>query len=218
VLDEEGNLERKADIFSKRTIRKAEPVTSVDTASEALALSIGEKASVDLPYMAELTGKTEEEIVEELQGVIFKNPLTDQYETSDAYLSGNVREKLRIASQFSENNEEFAVNVTFLEKVQPKDLDASGINVRLGSTWIPEEDVKAFIFETLQPGWRAQRYVQVHYFDITGEVDIRSTYRTLALELKISGLRLIGLAIISKSKLLDVHDNLSHIFLNARDR
>ena len=178
VLDEEGNLERKADIFSKRTIRKAEPVTSVDTASEALALSIGEKASVDLPYMAELSGKTEEEIVEELQGVIFKNPLTDQYETSDAYLSGNVREKLRIARQFSENNKEFAVNVTFLEKVQPKELDASEIEVRLGATWVKPEYIQQFMGELLQTPWYLLgRDIQVKYAEINGQWNISGKTR-----------------------------------------
>ena len=178
VLDEEGNLERKADIFSKRTIRKAEPVTSVDTASEALAISIGEKADVDLPYMAELTGKSEEEIIEELQGVIFKNPLTDQYETSDAYLSGNVREKLRIARQFSENNEEFAVNVTFLEKVQPKVLDASEIEVRLGATWVKPEYIQQFMGELLQTPWYLLgRDIQVKYAEINGQWNISGKTR-----------------------------------------
>ena len=118
-LDEKGELKRKADIFTKRTIRRAEPVTSVDTASEALAVSIGEKAKVDIPYMMELTGKTEEEVTEELTGVIFKNPLTDKWEPSDEYLSGNVREKLNVARQFAENHPEYMVNVQALERVQP---------------------------------------------------------------------------------------------------
>ena len=178
VLDEEGNLERKADIFSKRTIRKAEPVTSVDTASEALAISIGEKADVDLPYMAELTGKSEEEIIEELQGVIFKNPLTDRYETSDAYLSGNVREKLRVARQFAEKNEEYAINVTFLEKVQPKELDASEIEVRLGATWVKPEYIQQFMGELLQTPWYLLgRDIQVKYAEITGQWNISGKTR-----------------------------------------
>ena len=178
VLDEEGNLERKADIFSKRTIRKAEPVTSVDTASEALAISIGDKADVDLPYMAELTGKSEEEIIEELQGVIFKNPLTDRYETSDAYLSGNVREKLRVARQFAENNEEYAINVAFLEKVQPKELDASEIEVRLGATWVKPEYIQQFMGELLQTPWYLLgRDIQVKYAEITGQWNISGKTR-----------------------------------------
>ena len=178
VLDEEGNLERKADIFSKRTIRKAEPVTSVDTVSEALAISIGEKADVDLPYMAELTGKSEEEIIEELQGVIFKNPLTDRYETSDAYLSGNVREKLRVARQFAENNEEYAINVAFLEKVQPKELDASEIEVRLGATWVKPEYIQQFMGELLQTPWYLLgRDIQVKYAEITGQWNISGKTR-----------------------------------------
>ena len=173
VLDEEGNLERKADIFSKRTIRRAEPVTSVDTASEALALSIGEKAGVDLPYMAELTGKPEEEIIRELQGVIFKNPLTDRFETSDAYLSGNVREKLQVARQFAENNEEFAINVAYLEKVQPKELDASEIEVRLGATWVKPEYVQQFMGELFQTPWYLLgRDIQVRYAEISGQWNI----------------------------------------------
>ena len=178
VLDEEGNLERKADIFFKRTIRRAEPVTSVDTASEALALSIGEKAGVDLSYMAELTGKPEEEIISELQGVIFKNPLTDRFETSDAYLSGNVREKLQVARQFAENNEEFAINVAYLEKVQPKELDASEIEVRLGATWVKPEYVQQFMGELFQTPWYLLgRDIQVRYAEISGQWNISGKTR-----------------------------------------
>ena len=178
VLDEEGNLERKADIFTKRTIRRAEPVTSVDTASEALALSIGEKAGVDLPYMAMLTGKTEEEIIEELKGVIFKNPLTDRFETSDAYLSGNVREKLQVARQFAENNEEYAINVEFLEKVQPKELDASEIEVRLGATWVKPEYIQQFMGELFQTPWYLLgRDIQVKYAEINGQWNISGKTR-----------------------------------------
>jgi len=178
VLDEEGNLERKADIFTKRTIRRAEPVTSVDTASEALALSIGEKAGVDLPYMAELTGKEEAEIIEELQGVIFKNPLTDRYETSDAYLSGNVREKLSVARQFAENNPEYAINVAYLEKVQPKELDASEIEVRLGATWVKPEYVQQFMGELFQTPWYLLgRDIQVRYAEINGQWNISGKTR-----------------------------------------
>ena len=178
ILDEEGNLERKADIFTKRTIRRAEPVTSVDTASEALALSIGEKAGVDLPYMAELTGKSEEVIVEELQGVIFKNPLTDRYETSDAYLSGNVREKLQTAREFAQNHPEFAINVEYLEKVQPKELDASEIEVRLGATWVKPEYIQQFMGELFQTPWYLLgRDIQVRYAEINGQWNISGKTR-----------------------------------------
>ena len=178
VLDEEGNLERKADIFTKRTIRRAEPVTSVDTASEALALSIGEKAGVDLPYMAALTGKSEEEIIEELQGVIFKNPLTDRYETSDAYLSGNVREKLQTAREFAQNHPEYSINVEYLEKVQPKELDASEIEVRLGATWVKPEYIQQFMGELFQTPWYLLgRDIQVRYAEINGQWNISGKTR-----------------------------------------
>ena len=143
-----GELKRKADIFTKRTIRRAETVTSVDTASEALAVSIGERAGVDLSYMALLSGKTEEELTEELAGVIFKNPISEKWEPSDEYLSGNVREKLQIAKQFAEDHPEYQVNVQYLEQVQPKDLDASEIEARLGATWISEDYITRFMAET----------------------------------------------------------------------
>jgi N12 class adenine-specific DNA methylase len=178
ILDEEGKLERKADIFTKRTIRKPEPITSVDTASEALAISIGEKAGVDLPYMSELCNKTEDEIIEELAGVIFKDPLTDQYETSDAYLSGNVREKLRVARQFSESDPDFAINVEYLEKVQPKELDASEIEVRLGATWVKQEYVQQFMGETFQTPWYLLgRDIQVRYAEVSGQWNISGKTR-----------------------------------------
>lgn len=150
LVDENGNLERKADIFTKRTIRKAEPVTSVDTASEALAVSIGEKAGVDIPFMAALCGKTEEEVTGELAGVIFQNPVTEKWENADEYLSGNVREKLRVAKRYAENHPEYAPNVASLEKVQPKDLDASEIEVRLGATWVEDTYVTQFMGELFQ--------------------------------------------------------------------
>ena len=136
ILDEDKNLKRLADIFTKRTIRKPEPVTSVDTPSEALALSIGEKAKVDVPFMAELCGKTEQEVTEELAGVIFRNPVTQAWVTADEYLSGNVREKLETAETFAANHPEYQVNVEYLKRVQPKDLNASEIEVRLGANWI----------------------------------------------------------------------------------
>ena len=172
-LDEEGKLKRKADIFSKRTIRRAEQVTSVDTASEALAVSIGERAKVDLPFMAELSGKTEEQITEELAGAIFRNPLTDKWETSDEYLSGNVREKLGIAERFAENHPEYEGNVQYLKKVQPKDLDASEIEVRLGATWVDTEYITQFMGETFHtPGYYLGSKIDVRYAAVNGQWNI----------------------------------------------
>ncbi len=169
VVDEDGNLERKADIFTKRTIRKAEPVTSVDTASEALAVSIGEKAGVDVPFMAALSGKTEEEVVKELTGVIFKDPVTEKWETADEYLSGNVREKLRTAERYAENDPEYAVNAESLKKVQPKDLDASEIEVRLGAAWVDDSYITAFMRELLKtPEDRLGSQIAVHYAEASG--------------------------------------------------
>ena len=172
-LDDKGELKRKADIFTKRTIRRAETVTSVDTASEALAVSIGERAGVDLSYMAQLSGKTEEELTEELAGVIFKNPIGEKWEPSDEYLSGNVREKLQIAKQFAEDHSEYQVNVQYLEQVQPKDLDASEIEARLGATWISEDYITRFMAET----FHTQRYyvgskVKVQYAEVTGQWNV----------------------------------------------
>ena len=174
-LDEKGELKRKADIFTKRTIRRAEPVTSVDTASEALAVSIGEKAKVDIPYMMQLTGKTEEEVTEELTGVIFKNPLTDKWEPSDEYLSGNVREKLNIAKQFAENHSEYMVNVQALERVQPKDLDASEIEARLGATWIFPDYITEFMTETFHTPRQHINYerIKVQYAEVTGQWNVK---------------------------------------------
>ena len=174
-LDEKGELKRKADIFTKRTIHRAEPVTSVDTASEALAVSIGEKAKVDIPYMMELTGKTEEEVTVELTGVIFKNPLTDKWEPSDEYLSGNVREKLNIARQFAENHPEYMVNVQALERVQPKDLDASEIEARLGATWISPDYITEFMAETFHTPRQHINYerIKVQYAEVTGQWNVK---------------------------------------------
>jgi N12 class adenine-specific DNA methylase/predicted RNA methylase len=174
-LDEKGELKRKADIFTKRTIRRAEPVTSVDTASEALVVSIGEKAKVDIPYMMELTEKTEEEVTEELTGVIFKNPLTDKWEPSDEYLSGNVREKLNIAKQFAENHPEYMVNVQALERVQPKDLDASEIEARLGVTWISPDYITEFMAETFHTPRQHINYerIKVQYAEVTGQWNVK---------------------------------------------
>ena len=173
ILDESGNLKRKADIFTKRTIRKPEAVTSVDTASEALAVSIGERAKVDVPFMAELSGKTEEQVAEDLAGVIFKNPVTEAWETSDEYLSGNVREKLATARTFAENNPEYEINVQALERVQPKDLDASEIEVRLGATWIEPEYITQFMGETFgTPDYLLGRQIEVKYAPINGQWNV----------------------------------------------
>lgn len=172
-LDDKGELKRKADIFTKRTIRRAETVTSVDTASEALAVSIGERAGVDLSYMAQLSGKTEAELTEELAGVIFKNPISEKWEPSDEYLSGNVREKLQIAKQFAEDHPEYQVNVQYLEQVQPKDLDASEIEARLGTTWISEDYITRFMAETFHtPRYYVGSKVKVQYAEVTGQWNV----------------------------------------------
>lgn len=172
-LDDKGELKRKADIFTKRTIRRAETVTSVDTASEALAVCIGERAGVDLSYMAQLSGKTEEELTEELAGVIFKNPISEKWEPSDEYLSGNVREKLQIAKQFAEDHPEYQVNVQYLEQVQPKDLDASEIEARLGATWISEDYITRFMAETFHtPRYYVGSKVKVQYAEVTGQWNV----------------------------------------------
>ena len=172
-LDDKGELKRKADIFTKRTIRRAETVTSVDTASEALAVSIGERAGVDLSYMVQLSGKTEAELTEELAGVIFKNPISEKWEPSDEYLSGNVREKLQIAKQFAEDHPEYQVNVQYLEQVQPKDLDASEIEARLGATWISEDYITRFMAETFHtPRYYVGSKVKVQYAEVTGQWNV----------------------------------------------
>lgn len=172
-LDDKGELKRKADIFTKRTIRRAETVTSVDTASEALAVSIGERAGVDLSYMSQLSGKTEEELTEELAGVIFKNPIGEKWEPSDEYLSGNVREKLQTAKQFAEDHPEYQVNVQYLEQVQPKDLDASEIEARLGATWISEDYITRFMAETFHtPRYYVGSKVKVQYAEVTGQWNV----------------------------------------------
>ena len=171
VLDDEGNFKRKADMFTKRTIKPHREVTSVETASEALALSIGEKARVDLPYMEQLTGKTQAELVQNLQGVIFKVPNCEHvsYVAADEYLSGNVRNKLTVADLAAKNDPELAVNVEALEKVIPKDLSAAEISVRLGATWIPQEDIQRFVMELLTPSSYAAGRLKVRYTPINGD-------------------------------------------------
>ena len=171
VLDDEGKFKRKADMFTKRTIKPHREVTFVETASEALALSIGEKARVDLSYMARLTCRSEEEIIKELQGVIYKVPSSEpaRYVTADEYLSGNVREKLKVAEIAAKSDPELAVNVSALEKVIPKDLPASEISVRLGTTWIPQEDIQQFMVELLTPSSYAAGRLQVRYTAYNGD-------------------------------------------------
>lgn len=180
IIGEDGELERKADMFSKRTIKPHTPVTSVDTASEALAVSLGEKATIDMDYMMELSGKSENEIFEDLKGVIFLNPLYEygnsyepKYLMADEYLSGNVREKLRITKNSAElYPEDYKVNVEALQKVQPKDLTASEISVRLGATWLPPDDVQEFIFHLLETPRYAQWNIKVHFSPFTSEWNI----------------------------------------------
>ena len=171
VLDDEGNFKRKADMFTKRTIKPHCEITSVETASEALALSIGEKARVDLPYMEQLTGKTQAELVQDLQGVIFKVPNCEpvSYVAADEYLSGNVRNKLTVAELAAKNDPELAVNVEALKKVIPKDLSAAEISVRLGATWIPQEDIQRFVMELLTPSSYAAGRLKVRYTPINGD-------------------------------------------------
>ena len=171
VLDDEGNFKRKADMFTKRTIKPHREITSVETASEALALSIGEKARVDLPYMEQRTGKTQAELVQDLQGVIFKVPNCEpvSYVAADEYLSGNVRNKLTVAELAAKNDPELAVNVEALKKVIPKDLSAAEISVRLGATWIPQEDIQRFVMELLTPSSYAAGRLKVRYTPINGD-------------------------------------------------
>ena len=172
VLDENGALVRKADMFSKRTIRQQEPVTSCDTAADALAVSLSEKAKVDLQYMGKLTGKTEEQLTEDLAGIIFFNPSSEQYETADEYLSGDVRWKLRLLKEI--DNPKYAANTEALEKVQPNNLTASEIDVRLGATWIPPEDIQRFVIELLKPAYYASSKIKVHYSRLTAQWRISS--------------------------------------------
>lgn len=180
ILDENGNLERKADMFTKRTIRAKHEVTKVDTADEALAVSLAEKAKIDIPFMETLSGKTEQELYADLKGVIFLNPEHEtfsesepKYLTADEYLSGNVRAKLSQAESFAENDAEYRINAEYLKKVQPTDLTASEISVKLGTIWIPEEYIKEFVFELLSPNYYARSKIDVKYSELTGEWNIQ---------------------------------------------
>ena len=173
--DEEGNFIGKADMFTKRTIKKAEVVTSVDTASEALAVSLAEKAAIDFEYMSELSGKDRDTLIRELTGVIFKNPISEEWETADAYLSGNVRNKLETAENFAKNEPMYAVNVEALKRVQPKELDASEIEVRLGATWIPSKYIEDFMREVFEtPEHLLDRdVIKIQYSDVTGQWNVK---------------------------------------------
>ena len=179
VIDEDGKLERKADMFTKRTIKPHQAVAVVDTASEALAVSISEKACVDMGYMSQLTGKTKEELAGELQGVIFRVPGkleqdgSPHYVTADEYLSGNVRRKLRQAQRAAQQDQVYAVNVEALTAAQPKDLDASEIEVRLGATWIDKEYIQQFMYETFNTPFYLQRSIEVNYSSFTAEWQIK---------------------------------------------
>src|SRR5574344_1122094 len=172
ILNENGNLARKADMFTKRTIRPKEKITEVDNAIDALIVSLSEKARVDIPFMKELCKMEEEQMLQDLIGEIFKIPGEDKYVTADEYLSGNVREKLKVAEQYANNDEKYNINVKYLKEVQPLDLSASEISVRLGSTWIPEDDIKEFINYLLQPSWNVLRNIRVHYMPSTSEWNI----------------------------------------------
>ena len=173
-LDEDKNLKRKADMFTRRTIRAHEAVTSVDTASEALALSISEKACVDMEYMSKLTGKSQDELINELNGVIFLDPVRGEWQTADEYLSGNVRQKLREAEQAAQDSPGYLPNVEALKAAQPKDLDASEIEVRLGATWIDPSYIREFMWETFETPFYQQRMIDVTYSAFTAEWNIRN--------------------------------------------
>ena len=173
-LDEDKNLKRKADMFTRRTIRAHEAVTSVDTASEALALSISEKACVDMEYMAKLTGRSQDELINELNGVIFLDPVRGEWQTADEYLSGNVRQKLREAEQAAQDSPGYLPNVEALRQAQPRDLDASEIEVRLGATWIDPSYIREFMWETFETPFYQQRMIDVNYSAFTAEWNIRN--------------------------------------------
>ena len=210
VLDENGSLVRKADMFSKRTIRQQEAITSCDTATDALVLSLSEKAMIDMDYMAELTGKNEETLFSELKGVIFLNPLYGygnnterKYLTADEYLSGNVREKLAWARKSAaQNPDDYLVNVEALEKVQPTDLTASEIDVRLGATWLPQEDVQRFMVELLKPAYYASSKIKAHYSPLTAEWNIsnkNSDYGNVTANVTYGTKRINGYKIIEET-------------------
>ena len=172
ILDENKRFVRKADMFSKRTIKPHEVVSKVNNSVDALILSISEKARVDIGYMSSLTGKSEQEMVKDLEGSIYKDPMQGIYVTADEYLSGNVREKLKLAQEFAKSNQEYEINVKALEKVKIKDLSASEISVRLGATWIPQEIIEQFVFELLKPNNTNKSKIGVYYSDYTSQWNI----------------------------------------------
>ena len=172
ILNENKQFVRKADMFSKRTIKPNKVITKADNSIDALILSISEKARVDIEYMQDLTGKTQEELIKDLEGSIYKDPITEEYVTADEYLSGNVREKLKVAKRFAENDPNYEANVKSLEQVKIKDLSASEISVRLGATWIPPSDIEDFMFELLETNNRKRDYIKVHYSKYTSEWNI----------------------------------------------
>lgn len=172
ILNENKQFVRKADMFSKRTIKPNKVISKADNSIDALILSISEKARVDIEYIQKLTGKTQEEIIKDLEGSIYKDPISEEYVTADEYLSGNVRNKLKIAQRFAESNPEYEANVKALEQVKIKDLSASEISVRLGATWIPVSDIEDFMFELLETNQHKRDYIKVHYSDYTSEWNI----------------------------------------------
>lgn len=172
ILNENKQFVRKADMFTKRTIKPHKVISKANNSVDALILSISEKARVDIEYMQKLTGKSKEQIVKELEGSIYKDPISEEYLTADEYLSGNVREKLKIAQKFAENNQEYETNVKALEQVKIKDLSASEISVRLGATWIPASDIEQFVFELLETPEHRRKNIEVHYSDYTSEWNI----------------------------------------------
>lgn len=172
IINENKQFVRKADMFTKRTIKPNKVISKADNSIDALILSISEKARVDIEYMKQLTGKTQEELIQDLEGSIYKDPISEQYVTADEYLSGNVREKLKVAQRFAESNPEYQVNVEALEKVKIKDLSASEISVRLGATWIPPSDIEEFMFELLETSEHKRNYISVNYSDYTSQWNI----------------------------------------------
>ena len=211
ILDSKGNFDRKADIFTKKTIKAKKEITKVDTANEALILSLSEKAKVDIEYMKSLTDKTEDELVNELEGQIFIIPNTlaeeRKYVTADEYLSGNVREKLVIAKRVAEGNPEFEINVRELEKVIPEDIKASEISVRLGATWIPEEYIEQFVYELLDTDYWNKKKIKVHYSEYTGSWNITEK----SLDKGVKATKTYGVKKASAYKIIETTLNLNDV-------
>ena len=208
ILNENKQFIRKADMFSKRTIKPNKVVTKADNSIDALILSISEKARVDMEYMQNLTGKSQEELIKELEGSIYKDPIKDEYVTADEYLSGNVREKLKIAKRFAENDPEYEINVKALEQVKIKDLSASEISVRLGATWIPPSDVEEFMFELLETNSYKRKNIKVHYSDYTSEWNISGKSEDIG---NIKAINTYGTARANAYKIIETTLNLKDI-------